>query len=58
MTAQPIKGLGTDTVPTFYVLDIKGSGSDATPACNAVKIPPINEPAKVQKDEEGEWRDL
>ena len=37
MTAQPIKGLG----------------SDAIPACNAVKTLLIKEPAKVQKGEEG-----
>ena len=42
MTAQPIKGLG----------------SDAIPACNAVQTLPIKEPAKAQKDEEGEGRDF
>ena len=42
MTAQPIKGLG----------------SNAISPCNAVKTPPIKEPAKVQKDEEGEGRDF
>ena len=42
MTAQPVKGLG----------------SEAIPACNAVKILPVKEPAKAQKDEEGEDRDF
>ena len=37
---------------------IKGLGSDAIPACNAVKRVPIKEPAKAQKDEEGEDRDF
>ena len=35
MTAQPVKGLG----------------SEAIPACNAVKTLPIKEPAEFQKDE-------
>ena len=32
---------------------ITGLGGDAIPACNAVKILLIKEPAKAQKDEEG-----
>ena len=42
MTVQPIKGLG----------------SEAIPACNSVKTLPIKEPAKAQKDKEGEGRDF
>ena len=42
MTAQPITGME----------------SDAIPACNAVKTPPIKETAGVQKDEEGEGKDF
>ena len=42
MTAQPITGLG----------------SNAIPACNAVKTFPTKEPAESQKDEEGESRDF
>ena len=42
MTAQPIKGCG----------------SEAIPACNAVKTIPIKDPAKDQKDEVGEDRDF
>ena len=42
MTAQPIKALKGETIQ----------------ACNAVKTLPIKEPAKAQKDEEGEGRDL
>ena len=41
MTAQPITGLG----------------SNAIPACNAVKTLPIKEPAEAQKDGKGEGRD-
>ena len=37
---------------------ITGLGSDAIPACNAVKTLPIREPAKAQKNEDGEGRDL
>ena len=37
---------------------IKDFGSNAVPACNAVKTLPIKEPAKVQKDKEGEGRDF
>ena len=37
---------------------IKGLGSNAFPACNAVKTLSIKEPAKAQKDEEGEGRDF
>ena len=33
-------------------------GSDAIPACNAVKTIPIKEHAEAQKDEEGEGRDF
>ena len=40
MTAQPITGLGSDAIPAY----------------NAVKTLPIKEPAKAQKDEEGEGR--
>ena len=40
MTTQPIKGLG----------------GEAIPACNSVKTLPMKEPAKAQKDEEGEGR--
>ena len=42
MTSQPFKVLG----------------SNAIPACNAVKTLPIKEHAKAQKDKEGEGRDL
>ena len=42
MTAQPITGLGGEAILT----------------CNAVKIPPTKEPAKAQKDQEGEGRDF
>ena len=42
MTAQPIEGLG----------------SEAIPACNAVKTLPITEPVEAQNDEEGEGRDF
>ena len=42
MTAQPIKGFG----------------SEAIPACSAVKTLPIKGPAKAQKDKEGEGRDF
>ena len=42
MVAQPIEGLG----------------GDAIPACNAVKTLHIKEPAKAQKDGEGEGRDF
>ena len=37
---------------------ITGLGSDAIPACSAVKTLPIKEHAETQKDEEGEGRDL
>ena len=37
---------------------IKGLGNAATPACNAVNTPPVNEPATAQKDEEVEGRDF
>ena len=42
MTAQPVKGLGSNSIP----------------ACNEVKTLPIKEPVKAQKDEEGEGRDF
>ena len=42
MTAQPITGLG----------------SNAIPACNAIKTLPIKEPVEAQKDEEGKGRDF
>ena len=42
MTAQPITGLGSDTIP----------------ACNAVKALPIKEPAEAKKDVEGECGDF
>ena len=37
---------------------VTGLGSDAIPACNAVKTLPIKEPAEAQKDEEGEGKDF
>ena len=40
MTAQPIKGLAGETIP----------------ACNTVKTLPTKEPAKAQKDKEGDGR--
>ena len=42
MTAQPVTGLG----------------SNAIPACNAVKTLSIKEPTEAQKDEDGECRDF
>ena len=42
MTAQPITGLGIETIP----------------ACNAVKTLPIKEPTEAQIGEEGEGRDF
>ena len=42
MTAQPIKGLGSEAIPEF----------------KAIKILPTKEPAKAQKDEEREERDF
>ena len=37
---------------------IIGLGSDAILACNAVKTLPIKEPAKPQKDKEGQGGDF
>ena len=37
---------------------ITGLEDDIIPACNAVKILSIKEPAKAQKDEEGKGRDF
>ena len=42
MTAQPITGLGSETIP----------------ASNALKTLPIKEPVEAQKVEEGEGRDF
>ena len=33
-------------------------GSNAIPACNAVKTLPIKKPVEAQKDEEGEFREF
>ena len=37
---------------------IKGLESDSIPACNAIKMLPIKEPANAQKDEALEGRDF
>ena len=52
--AQPITGLGSKAIPHAMCQLITGLGSDSMPACNAVKILPIKEPAETQKDEERE----
>ena len=50
MAAQLIEGLGSEAVPSCYVI------ANQLPACNAVKTLPIKEPAKAQKDRQGEGR--
>ena len=57
MAAQPIKGLKGEAIPACYLL-AKSLGSNSFLACNAVKILPVKEHTKAQKDEEKEGRDL
>ena len=56
MTAQPIEGLESEAIPPCYAIANQRLRSDAIPGYNAVKTLPIKEPAKAQKDEEGEGR--
>ena len=49
MTAQPIKGLGSETIPACYAIANQRLGNDAIPTCSAVKTHPIKEPAKAKK---------
>ena len=57
MTAQPITGLGSELSQHAMHLSINGLRDNIIPAYDAVKTLLIKEPAKAQRDEEGEGRD-
>ena len=58
VTAQPVKGMGSEAIPACYALANWGLGMQSYPNMQCIQNTSYKIPAKSQKDEEGEGRDF